>query len=505
MKPKTQIIIHLFASFLFYAIFWKEGAGANYLLFTLSLTSGLCIIRPEPFKTKTVQISLGLLLLSSLAVVWHASVLGRIMYWLSLFVFTGFVWQEGYKSVLFALRQVLLNLFVFIKHLRAAWRETNIRMFKNSKRIFKFAKISIIPCLILFLFFFLYRKANPAFLLFSDSFIESINTWFTNFFGQLDIVAVLFYTWGFWITGVFFFDGVTYGGYTREEPDGDMVRHRRAFLRAGLSRALENEYFTALITFSMVNVVTGIVNLIDLQQLWLGYSERTASELSQYVHSGTYLLIFSVLLAAGIVLFFFRRNLNYFKKSRTIKYLAYLWIAQNLFMVLSVGVRNYHYIHEYGLAYKRLGVVFFLAIVSIGLISLVYKLYARKTIGYLIKFNGWSAFVVLLVVSWINWDILIARYNIHYAKNEFVDAGFLLSLSPKTYPYLEKHKEEIEQRGKTYYHSNFGELLYSRKDEFFHEYDSKSWLSWSYEAQRAYKSIKNHDNLISQNKRTDQE
>ena len=72
-----------------------------------------------------------------------------------------------------------------------------------------------------------------------------------------------------------------------------------------------------------------------------------------------------------------------------------LWVVQNFILGISVFLRNYHYISFHGLAYKRIGVIVFLVLVLIGLVTLFVKLRERKSFFYLVRVNGWAAFAVL--------------------------------------------------------------------------------------------------------------
>ena len=103
----------------------------------------------------------------------------------------------------------------------------------------------------------------------------------------------------------------------------------------------------------------------------------------EFVHEGTWLLVFSVFLSAAIALFFFKGNLNYFSKNKWLKRLTIVWIAQNLVMVISVMLRNYWYITYFGLAYKRIAVLFFLLLTMIGLITIIIKILNKKSSYYL--------------------------------------------------------------------------------------------------------------------------
>jgi hypothetical protein len=113
-----------------------------------------------------------------------------------------------------------------------------------------------------------------------------------------------------------------------------------------------------LIFVFMMNALLVLLNIIDIQFTWIGFDPAQVDNLAYYVHNGTYLLIFSIVMSMLLLLYFFRGNQNFYTKNRFLKFGAYFWIVQNAFMALSVGLRNLYYIeYYYALSYKRIGVM----------------------------------------------------------------------------------------------------------------------------------------------------
>src|SRR5690606_3335407 len=102
-------------------------------------------------------------------------------------------------------------------------------------------------------------------------------------------------------------------------------------------------------------------------------------------------------------------------KSVWLRRLCYAWLAQNTILTISVLIRNLHYIDHFSLAGKRIGVVFFLAIVLFGIYSVFVKVKHQKSAFYLFKVNSLSVFVILLLSALPNWKQVIATYNFTHA------------------------------------------------------------------------------------------
>ena len=185
----------------------------------------------------------------------------------------------------------------------------------------------------------------------------------------------------------------------------------------------------AALVVGTLNILLCIVNLVDIQHVWLGYEGGLSPiELSNYVHEGTYLLIASIGFAMGILLYFFRRNINFLPNNSFLKNLSYIWIIQNAILALSVGARNIHYISAYGLAYKRLGVFIFLVLTIIGLYTMYLKVRDQLTTYFLIQNNTWALYFVMAFLTMIDWDVEITKYNVSAGNPTYIDTELNLPL-----------------------------------------------------------------------------
>ena len=198
------------------------------------------------------------------------------------------------------------------------------------------------------------------------------------------------------------------------------------------------------------------------------------------------------------MLYFFRRNINFYKKNNTLKILSYIWIAQNAILLISVIFRNLHYIHYFGLAYKRIGLFFFLTMVIVGLISLALKIKDKNTTFYLLKINSLAIYIGFVFFAIPDWDNIIAHHNLSSETIKEIDTKFLISLDEKTLPIVIENKNKLSE---TYYTEYFlsGETenteikLKSKSEIFMTNYEEKSWLSWNYADSKAYNYLKSNE------------
>jgi hypothetical protein len=232
-----------------------------------------------------------------------------------------------------------------------------------------------------------------------------------------------------------------------------------------------------------------VVNIIDVNFLWLHFQYAEGKPVYKMVHEGTELLIVSIVLAMAILLFFFKGNLNFYKRNKWLKYGAYAWIIQNAMLVSSVFLRDYYYILKHGLAYKRIGVLFFLLMVLVGLLTVLLKIWNRKTNYFLFRVNAWTGIVVLVLATTIHWDEFIAGYNLKRKNTVDLDVSFLLSLSDKALPLIDTNIVAIQKRqndlqalatNRVDCDTCFIEQLKQREKQFAEKQQQFSWLSWNY-------------------------
>jgi hypothetical protein len=282
------------------------------------------------------------------------------------------------------------------------------------------------------------------------------------------------------------------------------VRHPNFAYSKHWALDLRKEWLAAVVSFGLLNALLLVVNAVDIHWLWFGFEPAPGFDLTQFVHEGTYVLIFSILLAAGIMLWFFRRNLNFYKPGLPLlRWGATLWVVQNAVLAVSVGLRNYYYIEATGLAYKRIGVYGFLLLTLFGLGTVLLKIWQRRSAFSLVRLNSWAAYAVLLLLAAGNWEIWIAEYNLQprFAR---LDIGFLLTMPPRVLPVLaeraaliDQAKELVQESDDGYFHPisaiEARQQLRSRLEAFRVEYPQRHWQSRTGAAEQAYGQVAGHE------------
>ncbi len=486
---KQKIILTGFviiASLAFNILFWKEGFGINTTIFTLVSLLGIYLSDKSTFKNRNMQIiSLGTLTLS-IAILFTHSFFSIFIFLFSFVFLIGFSQQPSISFLgnssftgLMSLIEAPIKFFYNLPH--PQWKRPNLG---------RSISLLSIPAAIFILFFFIYALANHKLALFVTDAIQKAY----DFFFAMDIswARLLF-------IGIGFFIAAGLGIKNRNKIDfgifPENIKREKKPKTEGIPNnfptiGLKNEYKIAFMTILSLNGLLLLVNILDINHVWMKEVEQlNIWELKEFVYQGTYVLIFSIALAMGILIYFFRKNLNFFPNNKWLKHASYFWIAQNAFLTLSVGVRNFQYVQYYGLAYKRIGVFIFLFLTLLGFITMLIKINQKKSLQFLLNKNAWIWYFVFWSLSWVNWDSSITKYNIYSHYETDIDLDFLFKeVSDKNILILEQEKDILEERSK-YSLSEIQNKIDIKKKNFMDRKETQTWLSWNYSDLTIIKNI----------------
>ena len=447
----------LIGGMLFQFLFWNEFLGLNLLLYSLFIFVITFSDKDIPYHKNKLYTALPHLAIA-VYIVYNNSTLAVTTWFITLLVYLGTVHFFYLKSTVTALiwgsLQVLSGPFgIYTKLQQTKLGKVNFRP------VIKPIKYIIVPLLLIIIFCTLYSTANPIFAkyvkLVTESVSQVFNQLFYAIFIDISIPKCLFVILGILITA-----GIIVGikskllsevelgekdqliRIRRDRKNISLFQDFRILLSGNQSAkkmALKTENVVGIICFIALNLLLMLLNGIDIFTLWFNNSGSNKN-FSAELHDGTNTLIFSIVIAMLIIIYFFSGNINFYRKNKWIKLLAYVWIAQNTFLVASVFHRDYDYIFYYGLTYKRIGVAVFATLSLVGLVTVYTKVAQRKTIFYLYRLNAKVWYILLVALSFINWDTLIVNYNLAKADKIGVDVDHLMSFSDKTLPILNENR-----------------------------------------------------------------
>src|SRR5215207_543779 len=220
-----------------------------------------------------------------------------------------------------------------------------------------------VPIVLSGIFVFLLASANPLL----EKWIRLLNPGYTGSYVSLG--RVLFWTVALSI--VWPFIHVRWSG-KRGMPAG---LTEAAALAQGIPSGQHDFFGAATILRSLIlfNLLFAVQTVLDVAYLWGNAALPAEISYASYAHRGAYPLIVTALLAAGFVLAAMRPD-SVAEYSPRIRALVFLWVGQNVLLVVSAIMRLNLYVEIYLLTYWRVAAFVWMAIVAVGLILVVARI-----------------------------------------------------------------------------------------------------------------------------------
>ncbi len=479
-------------------LFYHQSPGINMLLFSLALIIMLLIRNKSLVKDTAWYVAASGSIVSGVCVMLYGTWLAFSANMVSLSILSALSISRGSSVIMAGIYSVYSYLssigFMIVDFIERRSQKNNP---VGNKFWIKLC-IGVGIFIVIIVFFILYRQSNPLFRDLTDKINLDFISWpwvrFT-FLGFL-VLYGFFYSRNF--PGVYRWDINIPKNLNKEKSleNGNMLFGKKVNEKG--------ERVSGVVLLALLNVMLLVVNVLDIIYLWVTKQLPEGMTLSDYLHQGTTTLIISIIFAILIILFYFRGYINFSEKNKSIKWLAFIWLLQNVFVLISTGYRNLLYVSEYNLTYKRLGIYIWLALTLIGLITTIYKLYGKKTNLYLIKANGWAFFIFFVLFACFNWDSVITKFNIQNSKS--IDKNYLVELnSPTNLPdllvlpadekdFLKNQDEETDYYeddyfDKLFYRGNYTAKLHKRLFDFLDNRSSVGWQSWNLGAYNTEKEI----------------
>ena len=455
---------------LFDWLFWRERGGINMLVFNAFIVLAQLVQLPRHAAARRsgyFRLMVFGSLLSGVLMAIYGSAVAALACAVSVLLLLGYANQPSLKLLLYAgITGLGSAAEAWLRVLRSVRPPSHSGA--GVRRSWFYGRLLLVPLGILGAFHLLFAMANPEYARLSSRVLDVLGDWLMRLLPDISLGHLLFLGLGFAVTAAVVVAVPVYFFADQESRFGEFVRRqrdrvasfavRRPDFRLKVTKALDlrKEYLMAVAVFGLVNVLLLVVNAIDVRWLWFGFKPAPGFDLAQFVHEGTYVLIFSILLAMGIVLWFFRRNLNFYAPGlRALRWGATVWVLQNAVLAVSVGLRNYYYILNSGVVYKRIGVCFFLLLVLFGLGTVLGKIWQQRSAYSLVRLNSLAVYVVLLLLAAGNWEVWMTEYNLQ-PRFRSVDIGFLLDMPDRTLPTLLARRTVLNQATQLTVNAEYG-------------------------------------------------
>jgi len=250
---------------------------------------------------------------------------------------------------------------------------------------------------------------------------------------------------------------------------------------------------TILRSLILFNLLFSLQTALDVVYLW-GDGELPADvTYADYAHRGAYPLIVTALLAAGFVLTAMRPG-GPADASRIIRPLVYLFVAQNVMLVLSSIQRLHLYVQVYLLTYWRIAAFVWMLLVAIGLVLIVVQIALKRSDEWLIGANLISLACTVYVCALINFAAVIADYNVSRSlraagQGVRIDTAYLVGLGPQALPAIDKALQRLGN----------DQCLVSGRARLIEQQQQimASWRSWGFRSFRLQRTLDRPDHPTS--------
>lgn len=343
----------------------------------------------------------------------------------------------------------------------------------------------VIPVVSGLFFFSLYRSANPLFAEVTKGWLRFLSADLMLF--TLSGLLILY--------GLFYHRNIPHW-YRFDTGSGNNIDAGAKETWFDRTMSKMNEHRSGVILFALLNLLLFTVNAIDTQYLYIQQALPSNIHHPHSVHQGVEGLIFSIVVAIGLILYYFRGRLNFTTFGSGLRWLVYIWIVQNAYMVISTTYRNHLYIDAHSLTEKRLGVYIWLGLTLIGLFFTGIKILQKKSNWFLVRSMGWSFYGVLVISCFFNWTLVITGFNMAQAdkKQQDPDMSYLLQLSSSNLPviieWLNAHPGKAYDIREGYRQETIKEAVTRRANRMTDRWESLSWKSWNLDNARTIDALK---------------
>ena len=408
-------------------LFWSQRIGLSTVLFAVAVFVASGLANLGGFERRRTAMAAIVLLAGLVPAFEELNVLSLLFVIVSVSISVAMLTNPGFSGITDSFR-ALLDLFLIgpFRIVGDVVRMTNVRAISTGFALW------LVPLVFGAAFVLLFAFANPLI----ARWISLLNP--KDATSQINLARTLF--WAFLLSTIWPFIHVRWRGWrlpARVTPQ--MVSDNAEPASDAPTIFGADAILRALILF---NVLFAVQTVLDLVYLWGNTKLPDGISYGDYAHRGAYPLIVTALLAAGFVLAAMRPG-GAAQKSAIIRPLVYLWVGQNVMLVISSMLRLYRYIEVYLLTGWRIAALVWMLLIAIGLLLVVTRIILEQPNGWLVRMNLISLTATLYLCSLINFDAMIADYNVTHAKEASgkgvnLDTYYLSQLGPQVLPALDR-------------------------------------------------------------------
>ncbi|RFC54209.1 DUF4153 domain-containing protein [Brumimicrobium aurantiacum] len=429
MKRNKKLNLTLITTILFVILFYNQYIGINFGIIAIVTWLLFHLNTDKKRKTKNYWLLSGMVFIGFISQIYYADTYSFFALFIALSAYGVNGKYENLNIILYPFLRFYNSITFIFRLLHGKWMPSKKA---NNKVFTKIIALVIIPLIFSIIFLLVYATGS-----------STISDFFKNLSFSFDPSKVIlltllggFFFFNFWFTHLprLF---ATYNQKMTNDFEPHQQKERKqtvAFLPLDLERKSGEISLIMLNIFLLIFIIT-----FNYEQF---YQTATDTTLSDATHERVQTIIFSIVLAIAVILFYFKSTFNFDHEATLLKKLTYFWIALNGVLVLSAITKNTEYIYEFGLTHKRIGVYIFLILCIIGLFFSYLKIKNKKTNIYLINRMTWTFLIAFNICSVINFSWIITKHNL--TVNKGVEIHYLRSLHYNDQLLYNHFKEDLK-------------------------------------------------------------
>jgi len=171
-------------------------------------------------------------------------------------------------------------------------------------------------------------------------------------------------------------------------------------------------FWQSVCVLGALNLLFCVVNTIDATFLWMHRAIPVGVDPYEFIHEGTNSLITATVLSAIVLSAIFHQTPE-ISRRRALRVLAHVWVAQNLVLLASIGLRLWLYVDfAHLLTAKRIHLGCFLGLVALGFFFLLLHIERGPDLRRLLWRNALASFVLLFTIQFVNTTGISAAWNV---------------------------------------------------------------------------------------------
>lgn len=236
----------------------------------------------------------------------------------------------------------------------------------------------------------------------------------------------------------------------------------------------------------LFNALFAVQNLLDTRYLWGGAVLPQGLTWAQYAHRGAYPLVVTALLAGVFILWAFHPDCRAGDTAGP-RRLLILWVAQNVFLTFSALWRLDLYVQVYSLTLWRVAAAIWMGLVITGLLWTLWRILRNRGNTWLINANVYTLAVVLYACCFIDWEGVIAAYNVGHcreagASGQVLDTVYLQGLGTGTLPALCAFRATPGAQESAATRAKLDQTITILKHQLREQ--NRDWRGWTWQRQR---------------------